>query len=328
MRHVASNAFNLVILALVLVAGVLAWGRHEFHRSGPLAADSVFIIEKGESLYAVADRLESDGIISNAAVFRIGARFLRLEEALKYGEYPLAARSTMKAVLERLTSGRGVFYWVTVPEGFTVHQVLARIADVDELTGEVNMSPAEGSLAPDTYAVSKGDSRQSVIDRMRMAQSAILEDAWEGRAANLPLDSPEEALILASIVERETGVESERSEVAAVFVNRLRRGWKLQSDPTVIYGLTGGQSSLGRGLRESELASDTPYNTYIISGLPPTPIANPGRASIEATLRPADSDNMFFVADGTGGHVFSATLAEHNRNVARWRRMERERQEQ
>ncbi len=194
-----------------------------------------------------------------------------------------------------------------------------------ELKGTVEEFPEEGSLAPDTYAVSRGETRQSVIDRMRRAQTRILEDAWETRRDGIPLASPEEALILASIVEKETGKQSERGDVAAVFMNRLRHGWRLQSDPTVIYGLTEGKEALGRGLRESELERETPYNTYVIPGLPPTPIANPGKAAIEATLNPSDTENMFFVADGEGGHLFASTLAEHNRNVARWRRIERER---
>jgi len=186
--------------------------------------------------------------------------------------------------------------------------------------------PAEGSLAPNTYAISKGDSVEVVLARMMREQQRILDEAWENRAADLPYKSKEEALIMASIIEKETGIKAERRDVAAVFVNRLNKGMRLQTDPTVIYGLTLGKETLGRGLRRSELARETPYNTYIIDGLPPTPIANPGKEAIEAALNPAKSDNLYFVADGSGGHVFSRTLAEHNRNVAKWRRIEAEKQ--
>ena len=324
-RSVASNLLNLLIFAFLALAGFVAWGKNEFTRPGPLERDVVFVVERGSSISGIADRLEDRGIISDARIFRIGARFLEQQEDFKFGEYSVAAGSSMKDVLDLVTSGRGIVYVVTIPEGFTVHQVVARLDATEELEGEVEEIPEEGSLAPDTYAVSRGESRQSVIDRMRRAQVRILDNAWETRRDGIPLASPEEALILASIVEKETGKPSERGEIAAVFMNRLRHGWRLQSDPTVIYGLTMGKEIIGRGLRESELARETPYNTYVISGLPPTPITNPGRAAIEATLNPSETDNMFFVADGEGGHLFASTLAEHNRNVARWRRIERER---
>ncbi len=196
------------------------------------------------------------------------------------------------------------------------------------LEGSSGEIPPEGSLAPDSYEVRPGDSRASVLARMTEAQRAWLDLAWANRAPDLPYGTPQEALIMASIIEKETGVAAERPQVASVFVNRLRKGMKLQTDPTVIYGITKGQGALGRGLRQSELRAETPYNTYVVTGLPPTPIANPGPASIEAALNPADTDYIFFVADGTGGHAFAKTLAEHNRNVARWREIEAERTNQ
>jgi UPF0755 protein len=202
--------------------------------------------------------------------------------------------------------------------------VAEALRGVEVLDGEIEV-PAEGSLAPDSYEVVPGDTRQSVIDRMQEAQQVILAAAWEDRQPDLPIESPEEALILASIIEKETGVPEERGQVASVFVNRLRAGMRLQTDPTVIYGITEGRGVLGRGLRQSELRGATPYNTYVIEGLPPTPIANPGRASIEAALNPEETPYIFFVADGTGGHAFAETLDEHNRNVARWREIEAER---
>ena len=213
---------------------------------------------------------------------------------------------------------------IALAEGVTSWQVAEALRGVEVLDGEIEV-PAEGSLAPDSYEVVPGDTRQSVIDRMQEAQQVILAAAWEDRQPDLPIESPEEALILASIIEKETGVPEERGQVASVFVNRLRAGMRLQTDPTVIYGITEGRGVLGRGLRQSELRGATPYNTYVIEGLPPTPIANPGRASIEAALNPEETPYIFFVADGTGGHAFAETLDEHNRNVARWREIEAER---
>ncbi|KMK67717.1 endolytic transglycosylase MltG [Puniceibacterium sp. IMCC21224] len=219
-------------------------------------------------------------------------------------------------------------YRVALAEGVTSWQVVTELAQIDVLDGEVADLPPEGSLAPDSYEITPGDTRASVLDRMSRAQEVILERAWVNRAPGLPLDSKEEALVLASIIEKETGVPEERGQVASVFVNRLNQGMRLQTDPTVIYGITKGEGVLGRGLRQSELRGATPYNTYVIAGLPPTPIANPGRASIEAALNPLETNFVFFVADGSGGHAFAATLAEHNDNVARWRQIEAERASQ
>ena len=216
-------------------------------------------------------------------------------------------------------------YRVTLAEGVTSWQVVEELGAADFLDGEVGEMPAEGSLAPDSYEVNAGTERAALIGQMQARQTALLDALWARRARDLPIQTKEEALILASIVEKETGVPEERRRVASVFTNRLEQGIRLQTDPTVIYGLTKGQASLGRGLRQSELRSDTPWNTYVVDGLPPTPIANPGRAAIAAVLNPEKTDFLYFVADGSGGHVFSKTLAEHNRNVARWRKIEAER---
>ncbi len=228
---------------------------------------------------------------------------------------------------EAIKSEVGTRFRVALAEGVTSWKVVEELGQIDVLDGEVAERPAEGALAPDSYEISPGDSRADLIARMEQAQEAILAQAWQNRAEGVPYDSPEEALIMASIVEKETGVAEERPMVASVFVNRIERGMRLQTDPTVIYGLTNGEGVLGRGLRQSELRKETPYNTYVIDGLPPTPIANPGRASIEAALNPSQSDYVYFVADGSGGHAFAATLAEHNRNVAAWRKIEAEKAE-
>lgn len=211
---------------------------------------------------------------------------------------------------------------VTLAEGVTSWQVVEELKRADFLTGDVPEVPAEGALAPDSYEVDNGSDRAALIARMEAAQGQILAQLWAERAEGLPYANPEEALIMASIVEKETGIADERPQVASVFVNRLNRGMRLQTDPTVIYGITLGKGVLGRGLRQSELRRETPYNTYVIDGLPPTPIANPGRLSIQAALNPADTNYVFFVADGSGGHAFAETLEEHNRNVARWREIE------
>lgn len=220
---------------------------------------------------------------------------------------------------------RNARYRLAVAEGATSWQIVNGMNGIDALAGEVEELPAEGSLAPDSYEFVPGTERQTIVTNMQEAQTAILAGAWEARDRSVPLETPEEALILASIVEKETGVAEERRQVASVFVNRLNQGMRLQTDPTVIYGITKGEGVLGRGIRQSELRRRTPYNTYVIEGLPPTPIANPGRLAIEAALNPDTTPYIFFVADGTGGHAFAETIAEHNRNVAEWRKIEAER---
>lgn len=224
-----------------------------------------------------------------------------------------------------LAAGRTVVRRLTVPEGFTTFQVVALVEGAEGLEGEVGDIPGEGELLPETFFYSWGDTRRQMIARARRAMSEALAELWPKRAPDLPLRSPAEAVVLASIVEKETAIGEERPQVAAVFINRLRRGMRLQADPTVIYGLTGGRSVLDRPLSRADLETAHPWNTYVIAGLPPTPIANPGRASLQAVLRPASSDDLYFVADGTGRHLFAATLAEHNRNVARLREIERAR---
>lgn len=244
---------------------------------------------------------------------------------VEQAKFDPTATTDLPEVFTRVRGQADTRYRVTLAEGVTSWQVVEGLKTVDALTGEVEEIPAEGTLAPDSYEIRAGDTRDNLLTRMSEAQAVILAAAWAGRADGLPLESPQEALILASIIEKETAQVEERRQVASVFVNRLNRGMRLQTDPTVIYGVTEGRGVLGRGLRQSELRAATPWNTYVIEGLPPTPIANPGRASIEAAVDPASTDYLFFVADGTGGHAFAETLAEHNRNVARWREIEAER---
>lgn len=327
-RHIAANALTLLILAVLAVGVVIGWGRAEFTREGPLETETLVPLERGEGLNTITARLAEAGAISNPTVFRLAARYSGADRELKFGDYMIPPGATMEEVLEIITSGRSFSYNVTIPEGWTSWQVVERLKAVEGLTGEITEIPPEGSLAPNTYAYGRNTTRADLIAQMTTAQEKILEEAWLVRDPETPLKTKEEALILASIVEKETGLAEERPQVASVFVNRLNRGMLLQTDPTVIYGITLGQGSLGRGLRRSELDRETPYNTYVIKGLPPTPIANPGKAAIEAVLNPADTEYVFFVADGTGGHAFARTLSEHNANVRAWREIEKKRAEE
>ncbi len=324
-RHVAANALTFIIVGLVVVFGLVTWSQSEYRAPGPLTEELRLEVERGETFASVTRKLEDAGAVSNPALFRVAARYTDMDEGLRFGEYEIPAGASMQDVLALLNRGGNVFRQVVVPEGWTSWQVVEMLNAREELTGEVTEIPAEGSLAPAGYDFNVGDTRQSILDRMAERQQEILAAAWAGRNPDVPVNSPEELLILASIIEKETGIPEERPEVAAVFVNRLRRGMRLQTDPTVIYGITLGQGTLGRGLRASELATATPYNTYAIDGLPPTPIANPGIDAIEAAANPVESEYYYFVADGTGGHAFGRTLEEHNANVVTWRRIEAER---
>jgi UPF0755 protein len=319
----------LALLAGAAIVGGYAWLGYQFNAEGPLEEDTVILLERGSSTRAIAARLEAEGLISDQRIFlaqlRIDDELGRGRAPMRAGEFAIPAHASMAEIHDVLAHGDFIQHPVRVPEGLTTAMIVRIVEASDVLTGEIEHVPPEGSLLPDTYLVDRGTSRQAVLDRMAAAQTRLLDQLWDSRDPNLPFSTREEAINLASIVEKETGIAHERPMVAAVFVNRLRRGMRLQSDPTIIYGITAGEP-LGRGIRRSELDDTTnPYHTYHIDGLPPTPIANPGRESIAAVLNPPQSEYIFFVADGTGGHAFARTLAEHNRNVARWRQIERER---
>lgn len=325
MRSLAANAISLVIVLGLVLAGVLALGQQRIAAPGPLAAPALFTVPRGASLDRVASALEQAGVVSSASLFRIAARLDDDGGPVRFGEYEVPAGASIREVLDLLRSGRVVQYAVTVPEGLTSWEVVELLKTVPELDGSIDAVPPEGTLAPDTYSFTRGDTRAGLIARMTQLQTRRLDDAWAGRAEGLALRSPQEALILASLIEKETGVPGERGVIAGVFHNRLKRGMKLQTDPTIIYGITEGRGPLDRPIRRSDIERPTRWNTYVIDGLPPTPIANPGRDSILAAVRPETTDALYFVADGTGGHAFAATLAEHNRNVAAWRAIERQR---
>ncbi len=323
-----STIMTLSLGAMIVIGGSILWFMHEFEKPGPLTVTRTFGIPRGEGPIEIAQRLEREGIISNRWVFVAGhyarATVKRSKpQHLKAGEYEFKKGTSLAQVHATLVEGKSILSKVTLPEGLTSAQIVARLNAHEDLDGEITDIPPEGALLPDTYRFSKGMQRQELIDRMRSEQERFLAAVWEKRQADLPVASPQEALILASIVEKETGRADERDRVAAVFVNRLRKNMRLQSDPTIIYGIVGGQGSLGRPITRADIDGKTPYNTYQINGLPPTPICNPGRSAIEATLNPAKSDDLYFVADGTGGHAFSTTLKEHNAAVANWRRVER-----
>jgi UPF0755 protein len=325
-RHplvVAGNAvFTFLILIVIAVGAALFFGKSRFEAPGPLAEEKTVIIPRGLGTREIADLLQREGVIDQPWVFVGGVIAIKAREGLKYGEYRFAARASLADVVETITEGKVVQHAFTIAEGLTSEQIVARLLQNDALAGPIKEVPREGALLPETYRFTRGTSRESVIQRMHQAAQHALAEAWQHRAEGLPLKSPEELLVLASIIEKETGRPDERTRVSAVFHNRIKQKMRLQSDPTIIYGLTGGKGSLGRPIFESEIRQPTPYNTYVIDGLPPGPIANPGRASLEAAANPARTKEIYFVADGTGGHVFAENYEQHQRNVAKLRAIE------
>jgi len=321
------NALLTLIVLAVLVAGALAlYGAHTFYAAGPITADTSFTVERGNSIGVVADRLETQGLIDNRYIFQIGALAMKKQGALKTGSYKLAAGASMYDVIKTLTESKPIMLAVTVPEGFTVAQVVDRLKSNDKLTGDITSTPEEGSILPDTYDFDPGATRQSVLDRMQAAMTAKLAQIWQERDPLVPLQSPDELVTLASIVEKETPVPSERARIAAVYYNRLAKHMRLQSDPTVVYGITKGAGPGGRAPTRAELDQKTAYNTYQIEGLPPGPIANPGLDALTAAAHPDKDPNVYFVAvslNPKDGHLFSATYAEHRKNVAKLRAVEK-----
>lgn len=324
MKHLFLSFLSLVFLGIVVVAISFVWATHHYMAKGPLTDTKYVLIERGQGVSAIAKTLEQENVISQALIFKIVARF---SGSLKAGEYEFSPHVTMQQVLEKMHKGEIFSRKITVPEGLTSYQIIKILNKEKDLEGQVETVPKEGSLLPDTYLFSKGQTRQDQIDEMQKAMTKTIDSLWDGRANNLPFKTKKEALILASIIEKETGIGEERERIAGVFINRLRKGIPLQTDPTVIYALTmgkmkdDGKGPLGRRLLRKDLQIDSPYNTYKNAGLPPGPICNPGRAAIAAALNPEENDYIFFVADGTGGHAFAKTLSEHNANVRKWRKI-------
>ncbi len=319
-RQALRFAFLLLVIGVVF-AGVFVWGYGRFMRPGPLAADRTLVIAKGSGVNAIAAQLARGGVIESPLIFRIGVRLSGSDKALRAGEYIFPARITPKDAMALIAGGKTVLRKLTVPEGLGTGEVLTLIAQAKGLKGLAGAKPAEGAMLPETYYYAYGDSRAELVRRMTGAMSETLNALWQTRAPGLPFRGKAEALVLASMIEKETAVTGERALIAGVFINRLKRRMKLQSDPTVAYGIALEDGTFERPLTRADLKRPTPFNTYLHQGLPPTPISNPGRLSIEAALNPAPTGDLYFVADGSGGHVFSRTLKEHNRNVAKWRKL-------
>lgn len=317
---------TVAVCVTIAAAGTAYYAMTSYEARGPLTANSNFIVPNGAGMAEIASSLERKGIVSDGRVFRFMSQAYLDGQTLKAGEYEIKAGASMLEVMELLKSGKSILYSASLPEGLTVKQMFRRLADDPVLEGDLPATlPPEGSLRPDTYKFSRGTKRAEIIEQAKKAQESIVEQIWAKRDPNLPIKSRDEFVTLASIVEKETGIADERSRVASVFLNRLNKGMRLQSDPTILYGIFGGDGKpADRALYKSDLEKQTPYNTYMIKGLPPTPIANPGRAALEAVAQPSRTKDLYFVADGTGGHVFAATLDEHNQNVRRWRKIQAE----
>jgi UPF0755 protein len=324
--RVLGRILVVLIVIAVIVGGAFAWEKFNFEAPGPAAkadaSQTDVVIKPGIGLRGIAAALHDAGVIDNPELFLWGVRLRRTTALIKAGEYAIPSRASMRDILDILIAGKSIQHKITAAEGLTSDMIAKLINADDELTGPPVAAPAEGTLLPETYLFLRGATRAEILKRMAAAQKKLIAKLWPRRDANLPYKTVREAIILASIVEKETSLPQERRHIAAIFVNRLRQGIKLESDPTIIYSITGGYP-LGRGIRMSELGRVTPYNTYKVAGLTPTPICNPGKDAIAAVLNPGTTNDLFFVASGTGGHVFSATLADQNRAVAALRARER-----
>jgi UPF0755 protein len=320
---IGNAIFTLLILLMIGGGAAVVFGKLRFEAPGPLQADKVVNIPPRAGLADIADILQREGVMDEHRLVFIGGVFaMKARSDLKSGEYLFPKRASVRDVVETMVEGKVVQHLITIPEGLTSEQIAARLLDSQILTGTIKDTPREGSMLPNSYAFRRGDTREQAIQRMQQAQQQVVKEAWERRSRDLPLRTPEQLIILASIIEKETSRPEERTRIAAVFVNRLKTKMRLQTDPSVIYGLAPGKGTLGRPLSRADLERPTPYNTYIIDALPPGPIANPGRSSIEAAASPARTKELYFVADGTGGHAFAETYDQHQRNVARLRKIE------
>jgi UPF0755 protein len=318
-----------ITMFLTLMGGALFFGHEVLEAAGPLEKAKSVVIARGAGPSTMAKTLHDEGFIAYPRLFRVALMIDPTPRPIKAGEYEIPAHASMSQIVDILQSGKQVQRRLTVPEGATTAEVLALLRKTEALTGEITLDVKEGDLLPETYFYSRDDSRDSVLLRMKEGMEKALDEAWRKRAGGLPVANRREALILASMIEKETGVAAERPRIAAVFINRLRLKMRLESDPTTIYAITQGRQPLGRELTRADLQSPSPYNTYTAAALPPGPICNPGKASLTAAMHPAARDHsLYFVADGQGGHVFSNNVYQHNRNVERWREIVRQRQEQ
>jgi len=320
-----SGLLTLLVVVAICSFLVVAVIERQVTAPGPLPEDKVVVIPRNTGTSEMSAILKREGVIAQPFLFESYALLNRQRGPLKAGEFMFKAHASIVDAIDTLIEGKAILHSVTVPEGLTSEQIVQRLRDNDALTGEVSETPREGTLLPDTYKCERGMTRQQLLNQMQAAQRQAVNQVWARRSPELPIKTPQELVILASIVEKETGRADERPRVASVFINRLVKRMKLQSDPTIVYGLVGGKGTLGRGIQKSEIERATPYNTYVVEGLPPGPIANPGRAALEAVANPSRTKDVYFVADGTGGHAFAETLDQHSRNVARWRQVEKAR---
>jgi UPF0755 protein len=319
----AISGFLTFLLVLSVVAGLaVVYAGHAIRQPGPLASDKAVMIAPGSDADEIIEQLQSQGVIDSPFLFTLALFVEGTRGKLKAGEYMFKQNASLQDVIDTIVQGRAILHSLTIPEGLTTKQIVERLREDDVLAGDIREIPREGALLPETYKFQRGDSRDKLLQKMARDQSQLLDEIWRRRSPDLPLSSPYDLVTLASIVEKETGKADERPRVAGVFINRLRKHMRLQSDPTIVYGLVGGQGPLGRPLTHADVETASPYNTYLIDGLPPGPIANPGRAALEAVANPSRTQELYFVADGAGGHVFSDSLDAHNRNVQRWRQIE------
>jgi UPF0755 protein len=322
-RHFAANFVNFLIVIFLVIASAVYWAKNQYQNEGPLKSDISFEVKKGDRFRNVSADLAKQGIISNSVIFNVWARYAKQDENLKFGNYLISSKSSMSEVLALITSGKAINEQITFPEGFTSYQIVERLKSNMELEGEVGPFPAEGSLAPNTYSYQKGDTRRNILKKMQEMQKDIINEAWISRSKDLPFDNKKEAIIIASIIEKETSRNDELKLVSGVIMNRLKAGIPLGMDSTIVYEFTKGNPKNMRSIKQSDIKKDSKFNTRKYSGLPPSAIGNPGKLAIEAALNPEKTDFFYFVADGSGGHAFSKTLKEHNINVAKWRKIEK-----
>ncbi|MCD0415821.1 endolytic transglycosylase MltG [Rubrivivax sp. JA1024] len=324
---VGNAIITFIVVVMIGAGGLYVYGKNKLEAPGPLAQDKTVNIPQRAGLDDIAQILKREGVIEDGwLVFAGGVMALRARTELKPGEYLFQKNASLRDVIGTIVEGKVVQHAITIPEGLTSEQIVERLSDNPILTGSIREIPREGTLLPETYKFPRGTPREQVLHRLQSAQKRVLAEIWERRNPDLPIKTPEQLVTLASLVEKETGKPEERTRVAAVFVNRLQKKMRLQSDPTIIYGLVGGKGTLGRPIKRSEITQPSPYNTYVIDGLPPGPIANPGRASLEAAANPARTRDLYFVADGSGGHAFSDNYELHQKNVAKLRAQEKQTQ--
>ncbi|MDH5187794.1 MAG: endolytic transglycosylase MltG [Rhodospirillaceae bacterium] len=323
MKRALILIFIFVFVPFMAVSTAWLWMGTKVVNPGPSASDVRIIVKPGFGVSQIASQLQQAGVIDSPLVFKLRARLTNAHKTLKAGEYNFPAHISIGAALQLLKSGNTVVRKLTIPEGLYVSSAIDLVLAAEGLVGDVKNIPPEGSLLPETYHYSWGDSRQGIINRMQNDMNSLLLQLWTERKSGTFVKSIDEVLVLSSIVEKETAIDEERAHIAGVFINRLKKGMRLQSDPTVVYAITNGLGDMGRELTRKDLTVESPFNTYRNKGLPPRPIANPGKESIMAVLAPIDTDDLYFVASGNGGHVFARTLKEHNKNVAQWRKLKR-----